>query len=239
MKPYYEDASTTLFHADFLHCAPAIGDVFVTDPPYARSGAVHTGWRGAGEHLGAQRAATQAGADQFWVYWFTDTMRKLTQSCARSGCGFVFTDYRTVGLVDRAVAAADTGWAVTQCLVWDREGTGMGAPFRASHELIAFCRGPAFKWDGPKNLRNVLRFRWPYGEHEHHPAEKPTALLRYLLEAFTRPGQVVLDPFAGSGSTLVAAKQVGRRGLGIEVEEQHCATAARRLAQGVLPLEAA
>jgi site-specific DNA-methyltransferase (adenine-specific) len=234
MKPYFEDATTTLFNADFLKCPPAIGDVFVTDPPYARSGGASTGWTAAGE-----RAMMLGGADQFWVYWFTDVARKLAQSCAKDACGFVFTDYRTVGLVDRAFAASGTGWVMSQCLVWDRDAIGLGSPFRASHELIAFCRSEGFKWEGRKDIRNVLRYRWPYGEHEHHPAEKPVSLLRYLVETVSAPGAVVLDPFAGSGSTLVAAKQAGRRAIGIEIEERHCGTAARRLAQNVLPLEAA
>jgi DNA modification methylase len=231
VRPYYDDGRVLLLNADFLKTPPAIGDVFVTDPPYARAGGQHTG-RSSAE--GAFSDA--AGADQFWLYWFTDVARKLAQSCAKDACGFVFTDYRTVNLVERAFAASDTGWLVTQCLVWDRDAMGLGSPFRAAHELIAFCRSPGFKWDGRKDIRNVLRYRWPYGEHEHHPAEKPVALLRFLIETTTKPGQIVLDPFAGSGSTLVAAKQIGRRAIGIEAEPIHCATAVRRLAQESLPL---
>jgi adenine-specific DNA-methyltransferase len=67
-----------------------------------------------------------------------------------------------------------------------------------------------------------------------HPCEKPTAMLHHVLRVSSRPGAVVLDPTCGSGSTLVAAKEAGRKGIGIDVEERWCYRAARRLEQGVL-----
>ena len=127
-----------------------------------------------------------------------------------------------------------TGWAVTQALIWDRESMGLGSPFRAGHEMIAFVRSPDFVWDGPRDVRNVLSYRWPYGKHEHHAAEKPTDLLGYLISLTTKPTETVLDLFAGSGSTLVAAAERGRRVVGVEMEEEHCVTAARRIQRVVL-----
>ena len=111
---------------------------------------------------------------------------------------------------------------VTQCLVWDRASLGLGSPFRASHELIAFMRAPNFEWRGHKDVRNVLRFRWPYGAHPNHPAEKPVKLLEFLVTRTIPLGGLVFDPFCGSGSTLVAAKNLGRRAIGIEIEERYC-----------------
>ena len=72
-----------------------------------------------------------------------------------------------------------------------------------------------------------------------HPTVKPLDLMRWLLTLVTPPRGVVLDPFAGSGSTLKAAKQLGVRAIGIEIEERYCEIAARRLDQGVLDLESA
>ena len=69
-----------------------------------------------------------------------------------------------------------------------------------------------------------------------HPTEKPGEPLRQLVQALTGPGALVLDPFAGSGSTLRAAKDLGRRAIGIEIEERYCEIAAKRMAQEVLPL---
>lgn len=72
-----------------------------------------------------------------------------------------------------------------------------------------------------------------------HPTEKPVGIIVRLLECSLRPGGVALDPFAGSGSTLVAAKLRGARAIGIEIEERYCEVAVKRLAQEVLPLEPA
>ena len=66
-----------------------------------------------------------------------------------------------------------------------------------------------------------------------HPNEKPVSLMRYLLTK--HDGEIILDPFMGSGTTLRAAKDLGRRAIGIEIEERYAEIAAKRLAQEVLP----
>jgi site-specific DNA-methyltransferase (adenine-specific) len=236
LKPYYERNQTRLYCGDMLEVLPPVqADLLLTDPPYARAGGVHTGrssMAGRGEDI--------AGADQFWLHWFKAVVSVMVSRTKAEGCGFIFCDYRTVHLVEDAYAATGSGWAVTQCLVWDRDSIGLGSPFRASHELIAFARGPKFQWKGSKSIGNVLRFRWPYGAHEHHPAEKPVSLLRFLIETASEPNDLILDPFAGSGSTMVAAQQVdGRAVVGVEASDAYCEIAARRLSQGVLPLAAA
>ncbi|WP_336733285.1 DNA methyltransferase, partial [Pantoea dispersa] len=70
---------------------------------------------------------------------------------------------------------------------------------------------------------------WEYTGNRHHPTEKPLSILRPLIETFTQPGAIVLDPFAGSGSTCVAAQECGRRWIGIELLEQYHAAGLRRL----------
>jgi adenine-specific DNA-methyltransferase len=78
-------------------------------------------------------------------------------------------------------------------------------------------------------IPDVIEFR--YTGNKLHPTQKPTAALTPLISAFCPPGGVVLDPFAGSGSTLVAAKQLGRRFIGFEIDAQHHCTATARLAE--------
>lgn len=72
---------------------------------------------------------------------------------------------------------------------------------------------------------------WQYSGNRLHPTQKPVQPLRTLIDAFTKPGAVVLDPFCGSGSTLIAAQELGRRFIGIELDEQHHRTASSRIAQ--------
>lgn len=71
---------------------------------------------------------------------------------------------------------------------------------------------------------------FPYAGNKLHPTQKPVAALRPLIEAFTKPGDLVLDPFSGSGSALAAAQQLGRDWIGIELDSRHHQTASRRLA---------
>jgi site-specific DNA-methyltransferase (adenine-specific) len=73
-------------------------------------------------------------------------------------------------------------------------------------------------------------------QNRYHPTEKPLQLFLYLLKSFSASGDTILDPFMGSGTTLVAAQQLGRHGIGIEIEEKYCEIAVKRLQQEVLPL---
>ena len=134
-------------------------------------------------------------------------------------------------------------------LIWDKEIPGPSAPahWQYQHEYIFFSvksRIPSNRARGDGNgaarLRRgtVLRFK----RHnalgaQRHPTEKPVGLLRELIESSSRMGETVLDPFVGSGSTLVAALLEGRKGIGIEIEEKYAEIAAKRLSQQTLPLE--
>ncbi len=79
-------------------------------------------------------------------------------------------------------------------------------------------------------------WRFPIERDREHPAQKPIALMSQIVAVSSRPADTVLDPFMGSGTTLVAAKRLGRKAIGIEMEEKYCEIAAKRLAQGALPL---
>ena len=71
-------------------------------------------------------------------------------------------------------------------------------------------------------------------ENSEHPTGKPLGLVQRFCGLFSEEGETILDPFAGGGTTLVAAKNLGRRAVGIEIDERHCATTASRLSQNVL-----
>jgi site-specific DNA-methyltransferase (adenine-specific) len=88
--------------------------------------------------------------------------------------------------------------------------------------------------DGPGGNNPRLRTS---ARKNDHPTVKPVDLMRWLVRLVTPPGGVVLDPFLGSGTTLVAARLEFFRGIGIEIEERYCEIARRRLSQGVLPLD--
>jgi site-specific DNA-methyltransferase (adenine-specific) len=122
-----------------------------------------------------------------------------------------------------------------QLLIWDTKGAlGMGAmdlPWKPSHqEVYVLGRGFTGRRDSDVLCHAPVQAMAANGRQ--HPHEKPIGLLQALIDKC--PPGAVADPFAGSGSTLVAAKQLGRRAIGVEIDERYCEIAARRLSQDVL-----
>lgn len=123
-------------------------------------------------------------------------------------------------------------------LIWDKgDSPGVGdcrLPWGPSHEEIYVCGGG---WSNPKRrIGSVIKVpRWGGADRPDHPTPKPVSLMVHLLERC--PAGVVLDPCMGSGSTLVAARQLGRQAIGVEIEERYCRMAVERLAQTTLPLD--
>lgn len=224
MKLIHEEAAVKLYHGDALHTPIDIrADGFMIDPPYARGGGVHNGRTSVRGLL-----SEEMGADQFWAHWFRDVALRTTAAVKPTGHGFICCDEDTYPLIKRVMVDAN-GWRVTQAIVWDRESIGMGSPFRASYEMIAFARGPDFKWTGSRSLSSVIRCRWPYGQHENHDAEKPVELFVKLMTEYSDipAGGLWLDNFTGCAPVLRAAKRCGRRAVGIEGDEERIAGAVR------------
>jgi site-specific DNA-methyltransferase (adenine-specific) len=153
--------------------------------------------------------------------------RSLAQSAAPWRHVLTFIDWRMSPNLGAALETADLRQHPT--LVWDKVKLGMGAIFRNQHEFIVHMSAgnptPPLRRDVP----NVLRF--PSVRGGDHPTEKPDALLQTLLSVVAPVGGTVLDPFAGSGSTLTASKATGRRAIGVEADERYCEVIARRLDQ--------
>lgn len=126
-------------------------------------------------------------------------------------------------------------------IIWDKENIGMGdlrAPWGPQHEKIAFAiyeSSAANRRGGAGNLSARLRkgsivrsLRANSAAVKNHPTEKPVDILRQLIESSSVMGETVYDPFAGSGSTLIAASLEGRVAVGCEIEERYCEIAAKR-----------
>ena len=111
------------------------------------------------------------------------------------------------------------GW-----LIWDKK-----QEHSSGHAELAWT-----SLDIPVRTYRLSRVEAYSKMHKQHPTQKPVGLMRWCIE-FTK-GQAILDPFMGSGTTLVAAKQLGRRAIGIEIEEKYCEIAANRLANEPMPL---
>lgn len=213
MNPYYQDESVTIYHGDCREIVPTLGsvDLVLTDPPY---GINH---RSNGQLF--QDALPIVGDDSLevaqWVREWAATRHVPT--------AMFFSPYRPM-----------TGWRNVLC--WSKgEHVGIGGDratcWKRDFELIGIER------NGPLNGNResaVLRFNAVSPPLSGHFAEKPLDLMVYLLVKLG--GGIILDPFMGSGTTLRAAKDLGRRAIGIEIEERYCEIAAQRMAQEVLAL---
>ena len=123
-----------------------------------------------------------------------------------------------------------------QAVVWDKGGLGMGWHYRRNYELMLVGEKPgaAGKWYGGNSQANVVRISGIKPSAADHPTPKPLELFLLFARLHSHGSDLILDPFMGSGTTLVAAKNLGRKAIGIEIEERYCEIAARRLAQTVL-----
>ena len=120
-----------------------------------------------------------------------------------------------------------------QAIVWDKGGLGMGIHYRRNYEfvLIAQKPGAACTWNGGKITPNVFRIPKIIPSADEHPTAKPVELMGHFIRLHSNEGGVVLDPFAGHGPTLVAAKQLGRKYIGIEINPDYAKIAEERLRQ--------
>lgn len=241
MTPYYEADGITIYHGDALEVLESIEgsvDAVLTDPPYASGTRMEAHKSASGAMLRAGRFADRPiDLDQMTTTGFVWLMRQTALRCypllPDGGSFLSFIDWRQW---PNLVGALETcNYRVQGMVVWDKTSMGLGNGFRAQHELICHAsKGVPTVVD--RGLGNVLRHK--RDAPTDHPSPKPPGLLRDLLSVVTEPGALVLDPFMGSGSTLVACKEAGRRVVGIESVEAYCEIAANRLAQGVLDLGA-
>ena len=218
-EPYYTDDHVTLYHGDCLEIDAWLdADVLVTDPPYGIQHAKH------GQNAPAIAGESRTGRSALRV--LTDEHVDVRNRALKSWGGrpaMVFGHWR-----------APRPERTMMRLIWDKQIIGMGGvgAWRPADEEIYLLAWPNPR-GGSSDQRSVIQFDANRGaSRQDHPTPKPTGLMEYLLH-YCPPGTVA-DPFAGSGSTLVAAKQLGRKAIGVELEERYCEVIAKRLAQGVL-----
>ncbi len=226
VAPFFESEHVTLYHGDaldvLLDLPTSSVDLIACDPPYGVQ------WQ---SNKRTAKFAPIANDDGLF-----DVMGALAVGLPvlkRGRHVYVFgpADLSKLPLTESAE------------LIWDKELVGMGdltLPWGPQHERITFATYEISKANREKGygrlaarLRSgsVIHAQRPQGSGvKRHPTEKPVALMRQLIESSTVLGETVLDPFAGSGSTLVAAVIEGRKAIGIEVDEGYCSLAADRIA---------
>ena len=226
-QPYWSGDGITLYHGDCREVLASLqrplASAVVTDPPF---------FMPAQQYAGRDVSWQRSWADvSILSTWWDVIVGALTPMIQPNGHLLAFCDDASYPAFYPAIY---TRWPNIGCLVWDKGRIGMGTAWRQSMELIIAARSRSAYWGGDAATGNVLRFAPVPPTERVHPVDKPEALLRALIEPITPPNGLVLDPFAGGGSTLTAARQLGRRAVGIELDERYCEIAARRLDQGIL-----
>lgn len=216
--PYYTDEHVTLYHGNCLEVdAWLAADVLVTDPPYG------IGWE-QGTYSGPKTAT-----DQWHKIAAQDGIKHDTDTGARDAVLSRWGTGRPSVVFGSFKASAPS--AVVQTLVWKKPiqagVVGATTGYRTDVELV-FLLGPHIK--RPAARSSVLESQSLMGRQLYgHPHSKPVGVLEHLIEWM--PTGIVADPFAGSGSTLIAARNLGRKAVGVEIEERYCELIARRLDQ--------
>lgn len=216
MRPYYQDEWVTLYHGDCRDILPSLAgqfDAIVSDPPYDI--AYQHGARKGGKMLGMDGERIEGDDKPF------DPAHLLAASSTLILWG---GNHFASRLPD------SRGW-----LIWDKRDDGPEMDQSDAELAWTNVSTTARKWT--RRWSGAARGGREQAEGRLHTNQKPVALMQWCL-GFLPPNTRVLDPYAGSGSTLVAAKELGIRSIGIEISERHCRTAAERLSQNVLDLGA-
>ncbi len=210
LKPYYEEPGITIYHGDCRDIIPQIElpDLIITDPPYGMDFQSNHREQKHMKIIGDKELDTGS------IRLFIDAAK----------CG-VYAFCRWDNLKQMPPPKS--------VLCWVKNNWSMGDLLHEhGRQWEAICFYPKENHKFIKRIPDVINADRT-GNFDH-PTEKPSGLLRIIIEA--NEGNVVLDPYMGSGTTLRAAKDLGRKAIGIEIEEKYCEIAVKRLRQEVLPL---
>jgi site-specific DNA-methyltransferase (adenine-specific) len=208
-KPYYEHAGITIYNADCRDILPLLAkvDLVLTDPPYG----VNFVYQSYDDSLDSWRALMVSLVG--WVK--QNSSMGIMPSCQIKQLEWIYSHI-------------PPDWLIC----WYK-----GSPGHAA--FVGFNDWePMLVYGKPKGLQmHDYMQAQPEPFNNCHPCPKPVGWAEWFIARASKSGGLILDPFMGSGTTLVAAKQLGRRAIGIEIEEKYCEIAVRRLSQEMLPFD--
>jgi len=245
--PYYADDHVQLFHGDMRELLPELAvqaDACVTDPPYGETSLTWDRWPHRWPELVARHTSSMwcFGSFRTFTEWwldFADAGWNLSHDVVwekHNGSGFQADRIRRVH--ELAVHLYRGAWADVHHVVprhpavYDPKRP-KGAALRSVADGTPHARsiGARDAVDDHTRMARSVIYAKSMQRRGIHPTEKPGEVLTPLIEYSTPLGGLVLDPFAGSASTLLTARQLGRRAIGIEANEEYCERAAKRLSE--------
>jgi len=256
MVPYYQDDDVTLYCGDCRELLPTIQsnsvDIMFTDPPYGHNNNNGDLIQNREKALGkakpgiveeARPIANDSMEEMKEVVDFalSESARFLKKDCCCCCCCCCGGGGPKPTFAWLANRMDEKGLQFFHAVVWDKGGLGMGWRYRRNYEMVmvAHRKGGKLKWEWDGSgleTANVVRIGKIIPSAVEHPTPKPPELIQHFLMLHGKPGDVVIDPFMGAGTTCLAARSLGLKSIGCELDERWCEVAARRLSQGVLPL---
>ena len=219
MKPYFQDEDVTIYHGDcreLLDDMPKV-DLVLTDPPYGIG--INHGWAASKTRRHHPEWAQARSRD----YGSNDWDVPIEQSAF--DCLVRFAPKTIIWGGNFYVTPRASGW-----LVWDKHTTGDFADCELAFTTLPIAvRRFSYLWNGYRQEGGIRHIR-------QHLTEKPIPLMRWCI-GLAKDVSSVIDPYMGSGTSLRAAKDLGIKAIGIEIEERYCEIAAKRMAQQALPFE--
>lgn len=191
-----------------------LADLWLTDPPY------NVDYEGKTKD--ALKIQNDSKGDAEFRSFLTDCYNAANQNM-REGAVFYIWHSDTEGFNFRG-ACHDIGWKVRECLIWLKNSMVMGRQdYHWRHEpcLYGWKEGAGHSWYSDRKQTTILEFNRPTRNGEH-PTMKPVELFGYQIRNSTKPGDVVLDSFGGSGTTMIACEQLGRKARLMELDPHYC-----------------
>jgi site-specific DNA-methyltransferase (adenine-specific) len=247
---YYQEKSDGFLHdtnviycGDCLELLPLIRsssiDLVLTDPAYESL----EKWRKmeTTTRLGGHKDKNKQDDSKWFPIFSNDNLPDLVQECHRilknERHTYYFCDFETLKLLhnfaitEEVFVSAGYGGLYESCkpLIWDKVAPGMGYTYRATYEFILML------WKGKKRKLNdlsipdILKFKRVAPSQRVYPTQKPLELCELLVSQSTQPNEVIFDPQMGSGTSLVAAKKLGRQFIGTDIDERACEKTKKRL----------
>jgi site-specific DNA-methyltransferase (adenine-specific) len=224
VTPYFDRDGITIYHGDAREVLPLVtADCLVSDPPYGVNiGGPDVGRNGRNGKHGLEKRAYDSYEDTYEQYTRV-IVPAMATALAQVKRGAFFTGPH---LQDMPKATAIGG-------VYCPAGSGRHAwGFKTFLPVLFYGSDPRLYYGARPNIIHSTAT----AEANGHPCPKPIEWMRWLVNFVSLEDETVIDPFMGSGTTLRAAKDLGRKAIGIEIEERYCEIAARRLAQEVMAL---
>ena len=250
MQPYYEQDGITIYHGDCREVAAGLPDasvdVILADPPY---GETSLGWDARVDGWANAMRGPLKLSGSLWCF---GSLRYFLEE-RNEFANWHFAQDLVWEKHNGSSLSADRFRRVHEMLTQWYRGSWAGVYKTPQYTLDATsrtvrrkslppqhqgARGPSVYQSvdgGPRLMRSVLQVRSCHGRAVH-PTQKPEGIIRPALSYSLPPGGLVLEPFMGSGSALLVAREMGHRAIGVEVQERYCEIAAKRLQQSVLPL---